>query len=171
MVSGKEKMFFFVTGAVFLIGQFCFSVSAQSISYDYLIELGREALDKKCYQEALHYFSLAEISSPCPEKALSYINYIKRLREGSIKEAGTGEILSFETSRPEDKKERMAFIRRLRMSTMRLNFSAMPGRPVSRGICMSPSMPLMHRCTHCPKITPSTRGAMTKDGMQFAMLE
>ncbi|MFC1514880.1 pilus assembly protein N-terminal domain-containing protein, partial [Candidatus Omnitrophota bacterium] len=56
----------------------------QDLSYSYLMELGVEALDRADYDEALHYFTLAQALKPSEKEPLFYINLIKRIREGSV---------------------------------------------------------------------------------------
>jgi len=62
------------------------SVSSRSLSCEYLMELGKEELRNGCYEEAIHYFTLARLACPCAEKPLFYINLIKRLKEGRLRE-------------------------------------------------------------------------------------
>jgi len=62
------------------------TIHPQELGYDYLIALGEQALSEKEFEEALHYFKLAQLLSPHAEKPLFYINFIKRIKEGRIEE-------------------------------------------------------------------------------------
>jgi len=66
------------------------SLRAQdNLTYDYLIELGKDNLREHKYGEALHYFELAQAADPAQsDDCLFYINLVKRLREGKV--AGIG---------------------------------------------------------------------------------
>ncbi|UCD16049.1 MAG: pilus assembly protein N-terminal domain-containing protein [Candidatus Omnitrophota bacterium] len=60
------------------------SLYSQSLSYEYLIELGEKYYEKANYSEALHYFQLAQLVKPSSQQAMYYINLIKREIEGRV---------------------------------------------------------------------------------------
>lgn len=60
------------------------SLYPQNLSYDYLMELGKDALAEHSYQEALHYFKLAQLISPESDEPRFYINLAKRTAEGRV---------------------------------------------------------------------------------------
>ncbi|MEI8350230.1 MAG: SdrD B-like domain-containing protein [Candidatus Omnitrophota bacterium] len=57
---------------------------AESSSYEYLLEIGKEELNEGDYRNALHYFHLAEIVEPSAQEPRSYINLIKRTIDGRV---------------------------------------------------------------------------------------
>lgn len=64
---------------------FAVAVYPQSnVGYDYLIDIGKDYFEKGQYEEALHYFQLAQLVNPASEEALYYINLIKRGAEGRV---------------------------------------------------------------------------------------
>lgn len=65
---------------------FCFSTNLypESLSYNYLLELAKEELREDDYDEALHYFRLAQIIDPSSKEVLCYINLIKRALEDRV---------------------------------------------------------------------------------------
>ena len=65
---------------------FCFSSTPypQSLSYKYLLELGKWELKEDNYEEALHYFQIAQLLDPESKEASNYINLIKRALEGRV---------------------------------------------------------------------------------------
>ncbi len=60
------------------------SLYPQKLSYDYLMELGKEALEEHSYKEALHYFRLAQLVYPESDEPRLYINLTKRTAEGRV---------------------------------------------------------------------------------------
>ncbi|MBN2483615.1 MAG: pilus assembly protein N-terminal domain-containing protein [Candidatus Omnitrophica bacterium] len=62
-----------------------FSSFAESLAYNYLIELGEKYFEAGRYPEAFSYFRDAYIIIPT-EEALSYINLLKRMEEGRFRE-------------------------------------------------------------------------------------
>ncbi|MBU1367767.1 MAG: hypothetical protein KJ711_08135, partial [Candidatus Omnitrophica bacterium] len=56
------------------------------LSYDFVMELADKALEQGDYKEAIHYLNIAQILRPDKDEPLLYINFIKRLKEGRVKE-------------------------------------------------------------------------------------
>ena len=62
----------------------CRNLYPQDLSYDYLIQLGGNFLEKEDYSQALHYFRLAQVVNSSSKEAIYYINLIKRDLEGRV---------------------------------------------------------------------------------------
>ena len=73
----------------FVIGFLPISSYSQSISYKFIMELGKRSLSQTFYEEAIHYFNIAHQVSPALEEPLFYIDFAKRLKEGRIEKALT----------------------------------------------------------------------------------
>ncbi len=74
------------TVLLLLVFLFCFSsiLYPQSLSYKYLLELGKWELKENNYEEALHYFQVAQLLEPESTEVISYINLIKRALDGRV---------------------------------------------------------------------------------------
>jgi len=70
------------------------------LAYDYVIELGINALEHQDYDEAIRYFTIAQLLKPYSKEPLFYINLAKRLKEGLVEE-----ILPWEHYLKEKKRE------------------------------------------------------------------
>ena len=64
------------------------------LSYDYVIDLAFEAIKNNDLDNALYYFRIAQILKPYAEEPIFYINLIKRIKEGRVKEVVSREIPS-----------------------------------------------------------------------------
>ncbi len=53
-------------------------------TYNFYMEMGQEALDKKDYTEALDYFNHAHLVDPSRKEPLHFVNLIKRLTENRV---------------------------------------------------------------------------------------
>ena len=60
------------------------SLYPQKLSYDYLMELGKDSLEERNYQQALHYFKLVQLIYPESDEPRFYINLTKRTAEGRV---------------------------------------------------------------------------------------
>jgi hypothetical protein len=77
----RPLLVLFLICAIMSASSFSYS---QSLSYEYLLELGKEEFKKESYDEALHYFNLAQIINPASEEVNHYVNLIKRIKEGRV---------------------------------------------------------------------------------------
>ena len=73
---------------LYLVVVFIFALSmvgkAQDMSYDYLIEMGMEAMKGADYAQAIQYFQMAEAVDPDAKEPQFYINLCKRASEGRV---------------------------------------------------------------------------------------
>ncbi|MFH1938921.1 MAG: pilus assembly protein N-terminal domain-containing protein [bacterium] len=81
-----DKKFIFIFIAFLLILPAVNLYAQYYLSYDFVMELADKALEHEDYDEAIHYLNIAQILRPDKDEPLLYINFIKRLKEGRVKE-------------------------------------------------------------------------------------
>ncbi len=78
--------------SIFIVVLFILSFSYTSVysqyylSYDYVLDLAFEAIKNNDLDNALYYFRIAQILKPYAEEPIFYINLIKRIKEGKVKD-------------------------------------------------------------------------------------
>ena len=80
----RKTILIIAVGIFMLIGQAPKVCADYPGIYQYYMELGKQSVNEKDYNKAIEYFQLARLMAPSQEEPLSYINLIKRLKEGRV---------------------------------------------------------------------------------------